>query len=79
LFEATILIAAGVKLPQLTSAQGSALKEHGFSRAIDPCTRSTALAAEGMQMVEEYNPSGAKALTSFVAQSARLKPCPFKT
>jgi len=42
-----------------------ALKGHGFSRANRELNQSSALAAEGMQLIENKIPSGAKAKNSF--------------
>ncbi len=54
------------------------LKGHGFSRAVKLPKWNAALAAEGMQMVEENLPQGLKPGRDIVAFAARLKSCPFK-
>jgi zinc protease len=55
-----------------------ALKGHGFSRAVESPKWTAALAAEGMQMIEENMPQGLKPGLDFAAFAARLKSCPFK-
>jgi hypothetical protein len=55
------------------------LKGHGFSRAEREPNKGSALAAEGMQVVEKTVPQGLKPNSSFAHLVARLKPRPFKT
>jgi Flp pilus assembly secretin CpaC len=56
----------------------ASLKGHGFSRAADESNSNSALAAEGMKVIDNTFPQGLKPNIFFVALSARLKPCPFK-
>jgi hypothetical protein len=44
-----------------TAEKLAVLKGRGFSRAVERSIQIPALAAEGMQIVENYIPSGAKA------------------
>ena len=55
------------------------LKGHGFSRAAERPTPIAALAAEGMQMIENTFPQGLKPQSSSLGLAARLKTRPFKT
>jgi len=55
------------------------LKGHGFSRAVERPKRIAALAAEGMQLIENTFPQGLKPKIPFTHLAVRLKPCPFKT
>jgi hypothetical protein len=56
------------------------MKGTGFSPSVERANGFTALAAEGMPVVEKDAPSGAKALeVHFVRRAAQLKPRPFKT
>jgi NodT family efflux transporter outer membrane factor (OMF) lipoprotein len=55
-----------------------ALKGHDFSRAKDAPYTDAALAAEGMQIVENIFPQGLKPRFYFARLAARLKSCPFK-
>jgi peptide/nickel transport system substrate-binding protein len=54
------------------------LKGHGFSRPVERPKQNAALAAEGMQVVENTFPQRLKSKTQFAHLAARLKPRPFK-
>jgi hypothetical protein len=56
----------------------ASLKGHGFSRAASGPNAEPALAAEGMQAIENRFPRGLKPRTSFTQPVAWLKPRPFK-
>jgi probable rRNA maturation factor len=56
----------------------SALKGHGFSRAVKSPQKTPALAAEGMQVAKKPSPQGLKPNIPVAGVTARLKSCPFK-
>ncbi len=55
------------------------LKGYDFSRAIDILETDSALAAEGMQLIEKTSHQGLKPTNALANQVARLKSRPFKT
>jgi len=61
-----------------SSLEGTVLKGHGFSRAVEPPKEIAALAAEGMQVTTDAFPQGLKPNAQLPAFAARLKSCPFK-
>ncbi len=71
--------ALGARESQDSALKDSALKGHGFSRAIEEFNMNPALAAEGKPEVERTYPQGLKPDLLSGDSAARLKPCPFKT